>query len=65
MNNYWHMQLHPDKKLDDETIISILDIKQVIGLGNYWDDKNGKPVNDPKAFENQMKIGDVVMVRNQ
>ena len=40
-NNYWHIQLHPDDKLDIDTIKSILTTKQVIGMGESWNDKNG------------------------
>ena len=60
--NYWHIQLHPDERLNIETIKSILTEKQVIGMGDSWNDKNGNPVNDPKWFRDDMKIGDVVMV---
>ena len=62
--NYWHIQLHPDDKLDAYTIKSILTTKQVIGMGNSWNDKNGNPANDPKQFREVMEIGDVVMVRD-
>jgi len=62
--NYWHIQLHPDERLNIETIKSILTEKQVIGMGDSWNDKNGNPVNDPKWFRDDMKIGDVVMVRD-
>lgn len=62
--NYWHIQLHPDDKLDADTIKSILTTKQVIGMGNSWNDKNGNPANDPKQFREVMGIGDVVMVRD-
>jgi len=62
--NYWHMQLHPDDKLSTETLVSILKTKEVIGLGDAWNDKNGNPVSDPTLFKNEMQIGDVVMVRN-
>ena len=62
--NYWHIQLHPDERSDIETIKSILTKKKVIGMGDSWNDKSGKPVNDPKWFKYDMKIGDVVMVRD-
>jgi len=62
--NYWHIQLHPDDRLDIDTIKSILSTKQVIGLGESWNDKNGNPVNGPKWFRDDMKIGDIVMVRD-
>ena len=58
--NYWHIQLHPDDKLEIDTIKSILTTKKVIGMGESWNDKNGNPVNDPKWFRDDMKIGDVV-----
>ncbi|WP_417942196.1 McrB family protein [Flavobacterium sp. RS13.1] len=62
--NYWHMQLHPDDRLSVETVVSILETKQVIGLGDSWKDKNGNPNIAPEVFENQMKIGDIVMIRD-
>ena len=62
--NYWHIQLHPDNKLSTDTLISILKTKQVIGLGDAWNDKNGNPVSDPDSFKNDMQIGDIVLVRN-
>lgn len=62
--NFWHIQLHPNESLKVETIKSILTQKQVIGMGDSWVDKNGNKVNDPKRFKEDMKIGDVVMVRD-
>lgn len=62
--NYWHIQLHPDKRLDIETLKSILTDKQVIGMGDAWNNVKGNSVNDPKRFKDDMKIGDVVMVRD-
>jgi len=62
--NYWHIQLHPDERLNTDTLKSILTEKQVIGMGDSWNDKNGNPVNDPKWFRDDMKVGDVVMVRD-
>jgi len=61
--NYWHLQLQPDDKLSVETIKEVLKTKKAIGLGEYWEDKNGNPVSDPGYFKNDMKIGDIVMVR--
>jgi 5-methylcytosine-specific restriction protein B len=63
-HNYWHIQLHPDDRLHIDTIKSILCTKQVIGLGESWNDKNGNPVSDPKWFRDDMRIGDIVMVRD-
>lgn len=62
--NYWHIQLHPDSRLDVDTLKTILMKKQVIGMGEYWEDKKGNPVVDPKLFKDDMKIDDVVMVRD-
>jgi hypothetical protein len=62
--NYWHIQLHPDNRLSVATLISILKTKQVIGLGDSWNDKNGNPTNAPEIFKNEMQIGDIVMVRD-
>lgn len=62
--NYWHIQLHPDSRLDVDTLKAILKKKQVIGMGEYWEDKKGNSVIDPKLFKNDMKIDDVVMVRD-
>lgn len=62
--NYWHIQLHPDSRLDVDTLKAILMKKQVIGMGEYWEDKKGNPVVDPNLFKDDMKIDDVVMVRD-
>jgi len=62
--NYWHIQLQPDYILSEDTIKKILVKKEVIGLWSNWEDKNGNLVSDPDDFKNQMKIGDIVMVRN-
>ena len=62
--NYWHIQLHPDDRLSIEILKSILINLQEIGLGESWNDKNGNPVNDPELFKKQMKIDDIVMVRD-
>ncbi len=62
--NYWHIQLHPDERLDIDTIKAILIEKRVIGMDESWNDKNGNPVDDPKWFRDDMKIRDVVMVRD-
>ncbi len=62
--NYWHIQLHPDERLSVDTLKSILMTKQVIGMGESWNDKTGKLVSDPQFFKDNMKIGDIVMVRD-
>jgi len=62
--NYWHIQLHPDSRLSIDRLKAILKNKQVIGMGEYWEDKKGNPVADPNIFKEDMKINDVVMVRD-
>lgn len=62
--NYWHLQLHPDSRLSIDRLEAILKNKQVIGMGEYWEDKKGNPVADPNIFKDDMKINDVVMVRD-
>jgi hypothetical protein len=62
--NYWHIQLHPDNRLSIADLISILNTKKVIGLGEEWNDKNNNPVPDPQYFKKDMRIGDIVMVRD-
>ena len=62
--NYWHIQLHPDNRLSIADLISILNTKKVIGLGEEWNDKNDNPVADPQYFKKDMRIGDIVMVRD-
>jgi hypothetical protein len=42
--NYWHIQLNPNDRLDIDKIKLILTTKQVIGMGESWNDKNGNPV---------------------
>ncbi|WP_298767356.1 AAA family ATPase [uncultured Polaribacter sp.] len=61
--NYWHTQMQPDDKLSVQTLIDVIKTKNVIGLGETWNDKNGKPVSDPDVFKNEIDIGDIVMVR--
>lgn len=60
--NFWHLQLH-DNRLDIDTVKRLLDEKAIIGLGSYWKNKNGIDADDPRAFEFDMKIGDIVMIR--
>ncbi|MCW2119398.1 McrB family protein [Flavobacterium sp. 7A] len=62
--NYWHLQMHPDDRLSVETIIAILNTKQVIGLGDVWKDKNGNLNTAPEVFKTEMQIGDIVMIRD-
>jgi len=50
--------------MSSETLKEILINKKVIGMGSYWEDKNNNEVQDPRYFRNDMKIGDIVMVRN-
>lgn len=62
--NYWHIQLHKDKKLENVQLKKLLLDKKVIGLGEAWVDKNGTPMKDPEFFKSRMSVGDVVLVRN-
>lgn len=62
--NYWHLQLHPDNRLSIDTIKKLLTEKKVIGLGSWWENKNGQEVPDPTYFRRDMSIGDVVMIRD-
>lgn len=62
--NYWHIQLHPDNRLSAKTLKDVIVTKKVIGMGSNWKDKNNNEVPDPKYFQNDMRIGDVVMVRD-
>ena len=64
--NFWHMQLYPgDRKneFDINKIRNIIVEKKVIRLGDYWEDRNGKPSKCPEDFKNKMCIGDIVLVR--
>lgn len=62
--NYWHLQLNPGIiKLNFDKVKNILEKKEVIGMSDTWDNKNGKSSPDPEKFKEQMKIGDVVMIR--
>lgn len=59
---YWHMQLFPGGRRDNfppEKIRRILKEKRVIGMGK-WDDPKGQSA----GFENRMKIGDIVAIRD-
>ncbi len=62
--NYWHLQMQPDDKLTIETIKQVLIQKRVIGLGSWWENKHGQEVPDPTYFRRDMKIGDIVMIRD-
>jgi len=57
---YWHMQMHPDdKSFADEHVYTILEHKEIIGLGNW---KKGEKAID--AFRHEMKVNDIVAVKN-
>ena len=60
--NYWHIQLHPNERLSNNDILFILK-RKVIGMGVSWQN-NEKDAEAPKVFQNQVNIGDVVLVRN-
>ena len=55
---YWHMQLHPNDKNRNEEY-EILD-RGYIGLGD-WHDK--KATNQIIQFKNEMKKGDIVLIK--
>ncbi len=61
---FWHIQLHSDKKLPEQVLRTILEEKSVIGMAASWTNKRGEAVKDPKQFRDKMKIGDAVLVRN-
>lgn len=60
--NYWHIQLHPNERLSNNDILFMLK-RKVIGMGVSWQN-NEKDAEAPKVFQNQVNIGDVVLVRN-
>ena len=64
--NYWHLQMHPSDrdKFKKEKLIKILLEKEVIGMGESWTNKNGVEVSDPTYFKRDMKVGDVVLIRD-
>lgn len=54
---YWHMQLHPnDVKFERE--VNILQQTNLIGLGD-WENNRGQI----KQFSQEMKVGDIVLVK--
>lgn len=64
--NYWHLQMHPSNsgKFKKETLVSILEQKGVIGMGDAWNNKNGELVPDPNYFKRDMHVNDVVLIRD-
>ena len=64
--NFWHMQLHPNDRqtFTNDLVKRIIQEKKVIGLGEAWKDKNGNDVDFPRQFSENMKIGDIVLVRH-
>lgn len=60
--NFWHMQLHPDdrKEVNRDEVLKIITDKQIIGLGKQWDNDRGQPYK----FSDDMKTGDIVLVRS-
>ncbi len=63
---FWHIQLHKDLKsrFSLAQFREILQEKKVIGLGHPWRNKRGEFVPDSARFQNEMEIGDIVMVRD-
>lgn len=64
--NYWHLQMHPSdsSKFNKEKIIEILQEKKVIGMGEFWKNRNGEEAQDPTYFKRDMKEGDVLLIRD-
>jgi 5-methylcytosine-specific restriction protein B len=60
--NYWHMQLHPNnsKDVNQEEVLKIINNKKIIGLGSAWENDRGQP----QKFSDEMKVGDVVLIRS-
>lgn len=61
--NFWHMQLHPGAESGNSysraDIKDILETHNVIGMGKEWDNNGGQP----DLFRNQMKVGDIILIR--
>jgi len=55
---YWHIQLHPTNEQDNYDTGKIVQETKLIGLGDW-----SKGEAQRKQFENEMKIGDIVLVR--
>ncbi|MEY8847632.1 McrB family protein [Psychroserpens sp. XS_ASV72] len=64
--NYWHLQMHPSNsaKFKKDTLIKILKEKKVIGMGESWLNKKGEEVADPTYFKQDVKLNDVVLIRD-
>jgi 5-methylcytosine-specific restriction protein B len=56
------MQLHPDdrKEVNRDEVLKIITEKRIIGLDKEWGNDRGQPYK----FSNDMKIGDIVLVRS-
>lgn len=64
--NYWHMQMHPGERKNEfppDLIKEIIKDKEIIGLGDAWQDKNGDDVHYPETFKSRLSIGDVVAIK--
>lgn len=60
--NYWNMQLHPgDAKMNLNEIKKLVEENLVIGMGDEWENDGGQPAQ----FKNDVKIGDIVVIRHQ
>jgi len=55
---YWHMQLHPADEQDNYDAGKIVQETKLIGLGNWSEGRSQR-----KQFKDEMKIGDIVLVR--
>lgn len=56
------MQLHPNNKdeVNRNEVIKILTENRIIGLGAEWENDRGQP----QKFSDEMKIGDIVLIRS-
>lgn len=64
--NYWHLQMHPSNKgkFKRDKLLKILQEKEVIGMGESWTNQNRKEASDPSEFKNDLKIDDIVLIRD-
>ena len=60
--NYWHIMMHPGNRVEFNRarVTRILEETGYVGVGD-WDEGAGKI----KQFEEDVKIGDIVLVRSE
>lgn len=61
MTTYWHMQMHRDNVhgAEAEDIWSILEHRNIIGLGNWEDGQE-----QIRVFKEDMNVNDIVAIKN-